>query len=190
MSYEIGKFYNVPTVHGIYWGIEGDWPVIGEFHEDSALIGFPDWHWHVDVRFIGKGNYEQLNADHNLGGSQYFVRAGPLMVHAGFLNSRKFTPTDRPPVVYKRRQCKREYHHSKPVDGAKWLAALEAAHADKTLAKGHCPHRGADISSLPVDRFGCIECPLYGLVFNARTGQMVPRATWNKWRREAATVPA
>ena len=37
-----------------------------------------------------------------------------------------------------------------------------------------CPHKGADLSTFEPDERDCVTCPLHGLTWNVRTGELVP----------------
>lgn len=185
--YEVGRFYRVPCVTARYYGINGNWPVLGEFHEDAEHIRFAHWHYHVDVRFLSKALFEQLSQSHSGPERQYFARIGPVMVNP---NRTQFTKTDHPKPVLLLRRCARMYEYSPAMGGAPWIKGLEGAYCDRSLAKGHCPHRGTDLSTMPPDRFGCVECPLHGLVFHVETGKMVPREQWVEWHQTRRLVTA
>lgn len=40
MPYEVGKFYTVQCVHAALYSDIGWWPVMGEAHRDTEIIGF------------------------------------------------------------------------------------------------------------------------------------------------------
>lgn len=178
--FEVGKFYRVPCVRGSWLGVADWYPVLGALHEDSEHINFPYWHYHVDSRFLSQrqcrraANYYRQDR----GCIEVLVRRFPLMIHE--CTRKQFRREDHPKPVMRKRKCARERFSPRVADNAPWNNGLESAYADKKLAHGHCPHRGADLSTMRPDSVGCIECPLHGLIFHAETGRMVPRAEWRR----------
>jgi hypothetical protein len=178
--YEVGRFYMVPCVEGTWCGVQKFWPVIGPFHNDAEIIEFDEWHWHIDVRFISGSPYFHKNV-------QDVVREFPLMLtiaRPNYSQGDYFTPAKHPMPVLKRRKCRRQYaSHETSMDRARWLQKLEASCGSAGLRNGRCPHRGTDLSTMIPDEFGCIECPLHGLIFDAASGSNVPRAEWMRMRQ-------
>ncbi len=182
--YEIGRYYDVPTVYAEYCRVTAYWPVIGEFHQDAEILEFPYWHWHLDARFVDAKSYNHLSRGWMRKLPGRLERALPVMLLPN--SSVRITPETKPAVVMKRRKCVRSFVDAPYMDDAVWMADLEAAHARKQLANGHCPHRGADLSTLPIDRHGCVECPLHGLRWHVETGRMVTRKEWREMDCKAA----
>lgn len=172
MTYEIGKFYQVPCVLGTWESRRTYWPVLGSLHEDGEIIQFPWKHYHIDWRFVTD---RLLGADmaysfaFGLHRGQH-VYAKPLMIGPRINTDGLGRPSLR------RRKCHRE--HALPFDVKKvaWLPKLEKAHAACKLAGKVCPHRGYDLTHEPVDAQGFVTCPLHGLRWNAATGALAPRA--------------
>ena len=49
----IGHYYSVPCVHAEWGATKAKWwPVIGPGHQDAHELDFPEWHWHLDARFV------------------------------------------------------------------------------------------------------------------------------------------
>ena len=196
--YRIGHSYWVPHVDGWYCGIDASWPVMGPQHEDLALIGFPDLHYHVDERFVAPALHHQLRSaePQSPESMQQFgrisvYRRAPLMRHSSEgarggsirdFGGKSFTARPAPRSRLLPARCWRPISPAPGAHLAQWMPSLESAHASAQLIRGHCPHRAADLSTLPVDRHGCVECPLHGLVWHVATGRMVPRAQWQSWR--------
>jgi Rieske Fe-S protein len=202
--YVVGTFYEVPCVRARWGDVETDWPVLSGLHEDAELVGFRDWHYHVDPRFVSQSlfvrawgqvawhpkkrgaQYRGIRIDHARGDEAVNVvcRRYPLMLYPlepGMFarEAKKFTRDDHPKVAPRLRRCHRQPMHDIAIANvAGWTERMEAAYKDRPLVKGICPHRGADLSRMVVDRLGCVECPCHGLVFNAATGALVPRAQW------------
>lgn len=168
--YQIGRCYRVPTVHGILSNMERDWPVFLPIHEDTEIIEFPYWHYHVDWRFVAEkelrmvsGFYVTENYD--------WAAAVPLMErNDGYLATLN-VGLQNFPVVYKRLKCRRDPVGFPQTPG--WIAALEAKHHHCKAKHGICPHRGVDMTSIPpVD--GIVTCPAHGLRWRAETWELVP----------------
>lgn len=170
-TYEVGKFYMVPTVQAKFAYRYDIWPIIGPRHEDAEHIKFDQHHYHFDFRFMSKAQfaYAQQQSGCKWRG-EGAIFAFVLMAEPGGLNP------DPLATVYRRRQCRRAMPEF-PSHVAPWLPRLSAAYADKTLVDGHiCPHRGASLQGLPVDAEGCVVCPLHGLRWHIATGrQRLPR---------------
>lgn len=177
MTYEIGKFYQVPCVRGQWHHLNRDWPVMGSLHEDGEVIGFKQMHYHIDWRFVARPWIDEFSAalkglaepiSHN-----YIV---PLITW------RRMNPAGLPEPTMRRRKCHRA--HSLPwesahIQGRKdwWGPKLEAAYAGCKLGPGRiCPHRGYDLSHEPVNDQGVVTCPCHGLRWNVFTGALAPHA--------------
>lgn len=158
-EYMIGQYYTVPTVCGLMWTIEADWPVIGPLHEDAKLFDFPLLHYHVDWRFVNKQLYNRAQRECFIPLSHY-----PLHERDG---------KPLPPPVNKRLKCKRPFPKFADMAARERFATLEKEYAKCRLKAGLiCPHRGISLGSLPaVD--GVVQCPGHGLRWNIETGQLV-----------------
>ena len=185
----VGRRYWVPCVRakGMLW------PVIGPQHADADL-GVPEQHLHCDARFLTD---RQVQHNHHVlfaaaaaaavhdawytkemqdlgvtrGDALEFVRRSPA---AAMLASSLALPVEtlRPPTLHLR-TCKREA----VAAGVAWfLPQLERQHAaSRAVDCRTCPHRGAPLSSLPVDSDGGVVCPAHGLRWSKATGLLMPR---------------
>lgn len=161
--YQIGKYYEVPTVHGENLGCVGHWPVLGPKHEDREIIDFPELHYHIDWRFVGNEFYE------------WMVRRGRRSPYGlGNIYSLVLVDTKNHklgPVIHRRMKCKRDFPQY-PA-GVRWIDQLYDAYAEARLTDDLiCPHRGASLASLPTDDAGCVTCPLHGLRWNLKTRRL------------------
>lgn len=159
-SFEIGRFYKVPTVRGRLYHIERDWPVIGPKHEDGKHISFPYQHFHIDWRFVSVRDYRRVC------GRAVVAVAGIVLLEG---NGRPNAVLPSPVIRY--RKCVREIE---PFPGAPWLAELQAAFADHKLKDMICPHRGLPLAGCP-QTDDVVTCPGHGLKWNVRTGELVRR---------------
>ena len=77
----------------------------------------------------------------------------------------------------KLRKCKSAMVAPYPGNHMRWMGTLENAYAGANAKRPDgsmvCPHRGAPLDDLGT-RGGCIECPLHGLRWHPRTGEMIP----------------
>ncbi|OKH35688.1 hypothetical protein NIES2119_19505 [[Phormidium ambiguum] IAM M-71] len=57
----VGQNYRVPCVKSsaVNW-TDRTIPVLGDFHWDTEIIGFPDEHIHIDFRFISRAEFRRL----------------------------------------------------------------------------------------------------------------------------------
>jgi hypothetical protein len=164
ITYQVGKWYRVPTVRGEVHGLTRDWPVLGPEHEDREIINFPYDHYHLDWRFVEERFLEKV--EFYPGRLYAVVLFGDTHVNPGGL----------PKPIMKIRKCKRQFPHF-PRRRAHWMAALERKHAGCRLKSGRvCPHRGVPLDSIPADADGHITCPAHGLRWRADTGELAP--TW------------
>jgi hypothetical protein len=164
MSYEVGKFYDVPTVYGEIRGLVRHWPVLGPMHSDGEIIGFAPDHYHLDWRFIGERVIDSVT---HHGRMSMFA----TVIHAGVGSA--LNPNGLPEPILRRLKCKRQFPNY-PHWRAPWMAKLEAHFAGCRLRHRVCPHRGVPLNSLPVSTDGYITCPAHGLRFRADTGELAP----------------
>lgn len=170
----VGQYYLVPTVMYFWNGKTRAWPVTGPKHTDVEHLNFRHPHYHVDGRFItelqGEGGAQ--TADENVGRNPLcrFNAATREKIDA----KRGIEP--HPPVVWRRRKCRREIAYAYGANPT--IQKLRQAFADKPLARTDCgrvcPHKGAPVDSLKPDAHGIITCPLHGLRFDFETGAPRP----------------
>ncbi len=161
---ELGKFYSVPTVFGLFGYKWDHWPVLGQMHNDIEIIGFPFVHYHYDFRFF--------NAAQWVFALQYTMDKPNAMV----MSYDPIIPeTKLNPVIFRRRKYYREYPEFPSVNGrpVSWLPRLAEKYKDAIMKDLICPHKGASLRGLPIDGAGCITCPLHGLKWNIETGSLV-----------------
>lgn len=160
---QIGKFYSVPTVYGLFGYKYDVWPVLGPMHDDKEVIGFPYVHYHYDFRFF---NSEQW---------AWAVRYSNNIPGGEVMSDNPTFPDTKPgPVIFSRRKYQRAYpKFPLPINGKWfWLPALQEKYKDAIMKDLTCPHKGASLRGLPVDKAGCVTCPLHGLKWNVETGQL------------------
>lgn len=164
--YEIGRMYRVPTViYGSHTGRPDAYAVIGPAHEDRKIIGFSQYHYHYDARFL---------TDRQLASIQWRSRGYNKSV-AVFSNVMGWDELKSVhPVVMRLRKCRRVYDEY-PAERAVWLPKLEAEHQDAKIDERLiCPHRGASLQGLK-PASGCVTCPLHGLRWDCKTGELRKR---------------
>lgn len=152
----VGETYLVPCIIPI--GRMEWWPIWHPAHSDPEL-GTPTEHQHYDVRFLSDRQIRVLDRDCNFPNNEPVVNAGRCAAKAAFI-------TDR---LYRPKRCLRELHEQESFG-----AVFEARFVNAQLRDGICPHRGANLNSVPI-RDGCRTCPLHGLRWEAPTGVFAPR---------------
>lgn len=160
----IGRHYLVPTVRYPFRGKVNDWPVIGPRHEDAEIIGFPDNHYHLDGRFLSLRQVDLVAIDApGYDGLEYGVAGRPLCYASNSLH-----PDPHPPVIWRRRLCRRHLGYPTEIAMMLWLPQLIEAYAGHILGPHRiCPHRGAPLASIKPDDHGVVTCPLHGLRWRA-----------------------
>jgi hypothetical protein len=166
----IGQRYLVPCVSMSFCGAPDEgmaWiPVIGSRHEDREIIGFKQFHWHYDFRFVSDRVFRAS------GGTPPITSIDMKGVLVGADTG----------SVEKVRMCRRKMP-AYPLD-AHFRVALETAFADAEVVVVEgcrlCPHQGLPLDGLPVDSAGAVTCPGHGLCWS-KDGRMA---------RSIAGIPA
>ena len=189
-QYEVGRFYRVPCV----WASWPDthltprwWPVLGPQHEDSEFLNAPFQHYHVDFRFLERESREVALTP------QGPPRAFSVVITAMNIIVGKVGPygkvkrlaeapsaerlvEDAAWFRVRRMKCKAPWS-AYPHKLAFWREALERAYQGQRLRNGRfCPHKGADLGTFTPDG-DVVTCPLHGLRWNIRTGELTPTTT-------------
>lgn len=176
----VGKYYLVPVVCvSPDVSVLRRVPVVGPLHEDSKFIGFPDYHYHPDRRFVsqawldyyGTGTYSTGMAAGGQGGHWAAVYA--------YVITDRLTGLERCTSMFdlgrKRMQCKRIVEPFRK--DAPWIQKLEQAYAGERLREGMiCPHRGISCRGVKINDEKCVVCPGHGLQFNVESGHLVSRS--------------
>lgn len=167
----IGQRYYVPTVFGVYiGGRPRNWPVMGTRHEDGAVLGFHEWHYHIDPRFIAQRTYARLHNAYRQS-AEVTLAAAPLME-----GSRSPNPSGLPKPVWRLRLCQRDRRDRRWMLAYGSFFRLQDALAAARLRPGLvCPHKGYCLKGEPVVD-GEVTCPLHGLVWSVETGRLVRQA--------------
>ena len=185
----LGDYYDRPVVRTMWGSGAQRWlPVLGPAHQDKEILNFPARHFHADFRFMAKGLRESINGV--MGDLAVFSTAISIAWpdvpgdHPGLpsygihVNLDDHSALERLPLESWYRVRRRRFNAHYPAYPFKipfWLRELEAAYAEATLRDGLiCPHKGASLAGMVQDEDGCITCPLHGLRWNARTGQLAP----------------
>ena len=178
--YEVGKFYDVLCVYAKWPNMDARprwWPVLGPQHEDSDFINAGYQHYHVDFRFLNDASRELLRGPQ--GPSRAFsvvVTSVNIVAESAGLPTRDSSAErmleDDSWFQVRRVKCKAQWP-AYPSRFAWWLSELEAAYMGERLRGGrYCPHKGTDLSTIKPDG-DVVTCPLHGLRWNVRTGELV-----------------
>ena len=161
------------------------WPILGRLHEDAAIIEFPLWHFHIDWRFVDQAMREE-------------AAARTVMLPAKVITTAMIRPIGERgpdpdaaedgagalPGAAVERWFRHEIRKTPEIESPEWpahtmwLGALEARYAKARLGGPNgwtCPHRGADLSGLAHPEEDTVMCPLHGLRWCLRTGELVRR---------------
>jgi len=161
----VGEEYLVPCV----MSAAADWcsrtiPVLGDFHSDLEIIGFPEEHIHIDFRFISKREFSELHFGYNPGFNIVVSKKNVIL-------------TDGELLTWETRKCRRKMPKFPSQNKQKhtiWMPKLETHYKDARLNCGKCPHRGIDLNLIEGDRYGNKTCPGHGLMWN-RGGELLTR---------------
>lgn len=186
--YEIGKYYLAPCVQASDTPppslFAGEWiPVLLPEHDDTEIIEFEWWHYHLDIRFLSHSMFRRLIARFRrpqsyryssctnapspvqLMMSYALVRNASLKPHAEELTAHRGV------IKYRRLKCKR-LPPPFPVCAAPWFPRLEDHYAQSVMKNFICPHRGIDLKTCEIKE-GMVECPGHGLRWNVTTGALI-----------------
>ena len=187
--WKLGHCYDVPVVRGRWYGTApADWPVLGPRHDDREIIGFDQQHYHLDGRFIAPRLWRTVvnkqKARDRAFPAKLFCPTLPrgwaatlnivLTVHPSPLPTREVVPLGTRRLRLRRQPPPDLDTHYAAAHGlfTKWYEPLQDAYQDARL-RGHvCPHRGADLTGLPLDDEGCVTCPLHGLRWHVESGRL------------------
>src|SRR5579885_3214864 len=141
----VGQMYLVPGVIATWYGRTAWWPIVGPYHEDARLIGFPYWHYHIDGRFLdaaGARFVASRDGDSMPGRS---VAALPICDLDGY-----------EPPTYRRRKCRSQFTGlAVATVQARYrgFPKLIEAFATSRLKRGPygwvCPHKGVSLAGCP-----------------------------------------
>jgi hypothetical protein len=169
----IGRFYWVAHLYvapprRTAWIPHDGWvPVIGPKHNDAEFLQFPYEHYHVDWRFLPSAQWRLM--------SKWI----PVHRHVVTGDAEPNTIIGEPQLRKRRYQrAMPEFPEAKTfAPYPRRLQALEIAQAfrcNKLLPGNICPHRG-----IALDEFaradGTAICPGHGLLWDLRTGALLPR---------------
>jgi len=176
----VGKKYLLRCIKtiGFQHGKTHNLPVIGDFHTDQEIIGFPDFHIHVDWRFLSRSDWLDFS-DKEL---------RPDLVYASVI-SRKFVIGEEEKPL----RCNRNFPRFPlqiPEHHVEWFPELEKFYCTSSSfrdddsqkisqkicnkTKEICPHRGINLSSIASNINGIKVCPGHGLQWNSK-GNLVPQ---------------
>lgn len=162
---QVGRYYMVPCVRGVWIGKLGDWPVIGTLHRDAKFFDFDIDHYHIDLRFLRKREWP----GHGYRRHRHTNVAGRPLSITPSCNADGLPP----PRLIKRRCAVARFEMAEFRElTSKGQVALAAAFPEAIKGKHGwiCPHQNFDMRNVtPVD--GAITCPMHGLRFCARTGK-------------------
>ena len=177
MIYEVGKYYNVPTVESRDDIVGIDylfcWPIIGPWHHDKEYIHVNDEHYHIDWRFVPERIFllflptphGKIISDHN------HMEPSVIMRRRKCRRLLPVFPVMRQPL---RRQWQgiaitKKDDIAAEIPPTIMFEELHKAFEGKSLGQHmQCPHKGAPLESIaPIN--GVIVCPLHGLCFDAET---------------------
>lgn len=156
----VGRFYLVPTYREI--------PVLLPKHSDDGLDRD---HYHVDARFVRRveGRFQAERADGDLvvfnGGDHHdFLPHEPpnpkgLAIVIGALPDKEISAVAH--VCLNTHEWRRT-----AVSGA----TNRAMRPIRVGCRLICPHRGADVTNIPITVDGFARCPLHGQVLDMRLG--------------------
>lgn len=160
-------------------------PLLGPVHEDREIINFPDYHFHIDWRFVKPRVFEAMIREQEVSIGfdatqkhypprlQMYEPAHLLMAMAAVAggNIKRDVHRYRPMTLYR--------EHAVFPDRVRWLGSLEAKYASAKLRPNLvCPHRGISCAGVTCSGDGLkVVCPGHGLAWNRETGELIRRTT-------------
>ena len=164
-TWEPGKTYRVPVAHGTWRHWTRDWVILGPWHDDAEIIGFPDHHYHLDPRFVPLSIWRGAKDAHR--GLQYIFGA-PL---GAAVNPSPSWVSPQPLGLRRRKMLRQVSANTIALvfSNVPWEGALRAAYCGQHLHGTVCPHRGADLRGFEPGADGMVVCPLHGLRFHVES---------------------
>ena len=182
--------YHVPCVRvgsEDPWGREEVrwWPIQGRWHEDSEIIEFPLWHWHIDWRFVSSDERASAGSNSFLLPAKVITAAmirpvGECGPDVDAVEGPEGSLPGAASALWLRHEIR-----TMAAEGAalwphdtRWMKALEQRYANARLGGANgwiCPHQGADLETVAGAGQDTVQCPLHGLRWCTRTGKLAPR---------------
>ena len=173
----VGRKYLVPTVTYGWAGRAFAWPVLTPLHTDAEL-GFDVPHWQVDGRFTtrdmdahayamvmaGCPTEQYDNSDKPLAYKMADCASTIALIEEAGIPM-PTVPTWRA-MRCQRREIKRIWRCAKTI--AKIEDYCSDHHAVRRGNRILCPHKGADLTSIPVNAEGYARCPMHQLLVKVR----------------------
>ncbi len=143
---------------------EGKWiPINGSSHNDPE-IGVLWPHYHVDWRFVGIGERENLK-------NRFYHFQNPTDYY--FL---VIAEDDVEIIEYRTFHEKSSFE---PLDYfANWVPVLAKKYVGMECKGKKCPHKGADLSDCIPNEFGSITCPYHGLLIDNKSMKVLSRTAY------------
>ena len=181
-------------------------PVTGEPHSDRDAVGYSPVHWHVDYRFLDLEELAGFLGSQMPPGStaaETAAVAGQMALETPMAEVAPLPPDGQEEVLMAPDEAERtevtrdRYLRVMPMrylrhvpEGFErnfpWLEQLTRELAERRLgADMKCPHRGADLTSIPAGPGGDVTCPFHGMRWDLRTGRPVrplPTRELEPWR--------
>lgn len=143
---------------------EWEWlcPVLLPAHEDSKLLNFPFWHYHVDFRFFTDNALNKYWENISL------IRMDLVEIKKELFNSIQILLTQENTPDYSRIVWRDMMYQRHLPNSTVSLRPLEEAFKNYKLKCLKCPHKGVNLSDRIPDENGIITCPSHGLRFKVK----------------------
>ena len=192
--YEVNGVYPVTEVLG--WWCQGTmqnpawFPAMGDLHHDKDFFEVDEMHYHIDPRFLDS-RFDAVTASH-FAGTPWHRTYHEVMVffaaadhpsdylvvtdNEGILYRRgnhgiiaTMTPGEGRQLVQTRVRNTRCLHELPPAPlSDEPSASFRLLREQYEAAEGDiCPHKGYDLTSVPIDADGYRQCPLHQLMVRA-----------------------